>query len=298
MKKTSLFVIPSVPVWLDGDALAFDRKFYDGMLLYTQLWPGKVTCIMSITDTGLLEFGVVNKNVNEIPFECITLGKDKKVTAEQLKEASIVLASGDSHDQLHISTLCKNNGIKCVYVIEYIPETRYQIARLSTNNSVVRLRRYFYLWQFEQKRKAAFKIADGLQSNGTPAFYEYRKLSNTILYFDTRVGKDQGIRDDELEKRLAYLTEGNPLRLAFSGRLIRMKGADHLIQLAHALKKSNIRFIMTIYGIGELENEMRELIQTYKLEDLVTMKGAVDFYKELLPDISGDLIMRHTHCRV
>ena len=121
MKKTSLFVIPSVPVWLDGDALAFDRKFYDGMLLYTQLWPGKVTCIMSITDTGLLEFGVVNKNVNEIPFECITLGKDKKVTAEQLKEASIVLASGDSHDQLHISTLCKNNGIKCVYVIEYIP---------------------------------------------------------------------------------------------------------------------------------------------------------------------------------
>jgi len=289
MKKASLFVIPSVPVWLDGDALAFDRKFYDGMLLYTQLWPGKVTCIMSITDTGLLEFGVVNKNVNEIPFECITLGKDKKVTAEQLKEASIVLASGDSHDQLHISTLCKNNGIKCVYVIEYIPETRYQIARLSTNNSVVRLRRYFYLWQFEQKRKAAFKIADGLQSNGTPAFYEYRKLSNTILYFDTRVGKDQGIRDDELEKRLAYLTEGNPLRLAFSGRLIRMKGADHLIQLAHALKKSNIRFIMTIYGIGELENEMRELIQTYKLEDLVTMKGAVDFYKELLPDIKKNV---------
>ena len=153
----------------------------------------------------------------------------------------------------------------------------------------MRLRRYFYLWQFEQKRKAAFKIADGLQSNGTPAFYEYRKLSNTILYFDTRVGKDQGIRDDELEKRLAYLTEGNPLRLAFSGRLIRMKGADHLIQLAHALKKSNIRFIMTIYGIGELENEMRELIQTYKLEDLVTMKGAVDFYKELLPDIKKNV---------
>jgi colanic acid/amylovoran biosynthesis glycosyltransferase len=285
LKEPHLLIIPSVPVWQQGKSLIFDRKFYDGVTLYAQKWPGKVSCLMETTTSQFPEFGAINKTTQELPFSCITIEKGELINTEHLKDASLVLASGDSHDQLHISRLCRKAKIKCVYVIEYIPETRYQIAALSSRNLLVRLRRFFYIWQHEKKRIAAFQLADALQCNGTPAYNEYKRYKNNLLYFDTRVDIQHSIRDLELEKRLDDLSQGKPLRLAFSGRLIQMKGADHLITLARMLKKEKLPFHMTIYGTGDLENEMKKNIQLNQLENYVSMPGAVDFYTNLLPDL-------------
>jgi colanic acid/amylovoran biosynthesis glycosyltransferase len=289
LKEPHLLVIPSVPVWLHGNALSFDRKFYDGMALYAQKWPGKVSCLMVTTTAQLPDFGVVTKTDNELPFTCRTIEKSGLITAEHLKGASLVLASGDSYDQLHISELCRTEKIKCVYVIEYIPETRYQIASLSSKNPIVTLRRFFYIWSYEKKRVSAFQLADGLQSNGTPAYNEYKAFKNNLLYFDTRVDSKHSISSTDLEKRLDYLTQGNPMRLAFSGRLIQMKGADHLIKLAWMLKKDSFPFSMTVYGTGELENKMKNFIQKHQLENYVSMRGAVDFHNDLIPELKNNI---------
>jgi colanic acid/amylovoran biosynthesis glycosyltransferase len=289
LKEPHLLIIPSVPVWLQGSDLIFDRKFYDGMLLYTQKWPGKVSCLMATTTAPLPEFGAIKKTHHDLPFTCITIDKDELIDAEHLKGASLVLASGDSYDQLHISGLCKKEKIKCVYVIEYIPETRYQIASLSAQNPFIKLRRFLYIWQYEKKRVSAFQLADGLQSNGTPAYYEYKRFKNNLLYFDTRVDNRHRISNSDLENRLAHLSEGKPLRLAFSGRLIQMKGADQLVTLARMLKKETLPFSMTIYGTGDLENEMKEFIRTHQLENEVSMPGAVDFYNTLIPDLKKNI---------
>jgi colanic acid/amylovoran biosynthesis glycosyltransferase len=285
VKEPHLLIIPSVPVWQQGKSLIFDRKFYDGMALYAQKWPGKVSCLMETTASQLPEFGAIKKTAPQLPFSCITMEQGDVVNTEHLKGVSLVLASGDSHNQLHISRLCRKEKIKCVYVIEYIPETRYQIASLSSRNPLVKLRRFLYIWLNEKKRVAAFQLADALQSNGTPAYYEYKSFKNNLLYFDTRVDNQHSISDTDLEKRLDNLSRGNPLRLAFSGRLIQMKGADHLITLARMLKKEAFPFLMTIYGTGELENEMKSSIRQHKLENYVSMPGAVDFYTELIPDL-------------
>jgi glycosyltransferase involved in cell wall biosynthesis len=85
------------------------------------------------------------------------------------------------------------------------------------------------------------------------------------------------------------LSQGKPLRLAFSGRLIEMKGADHLITLAHLLKKETFPFSMTIYGTGDLEDEMKKSIRTHQLEHYVSMRGAVDFYNTLIPDLKNNI---------
>jgi hypothetical protein len=58
MLKPHLVITPSVPVWNDNDSLIFDRKFYDGIALYVQLWPGDVTCIITKTNSSLPAFGV------------------------------------------------------------------------------------------------------------------------------------------------------------------------------------------------------------------------------------------------
>jgi colanic acid/amylovoran biosynthesis glycosyltransferase len=284
-----LLIIPSVPVWLQGNTLIFDRKFYDGMALYAEKWPGKVSCLMSTSTALLPDFGIIKKTDKELPFKCLTIDKTEFIGTEHLKGASLVLASGDAYNQLHISELCRQMKIKCVYVIEYIPETRYQIAALSTNNPLIKLRRFFYIWRHEKKRVDAFQLADGLQSNGTPAYYEYNSFKNNLLYFDTRVDNRHSISLPDLENRLEYLSQGNPLRLAFSGRLIQMKGADHLVTLAKMLKKEALPFSMTIYGTGDLENEMKKSIKEYQLENQVSMPGAVDFYTKLIPDLKKNI---------
>lgn len=289
MKKQSLTIIPSVPVWKRDDTLRFDRKFYDGLVLYTRFWPGPVTCVMSLSNSALPDFGVIDAKPGDMPFTCVVLKEKEIVSEEHVRGASIVLASADAHDQLHIAALCRKIGVKCVYVIEYIPETRYQIAALNNRDPFVRLRQNIYLWRMERKRLQAFELCDGLQSNGTPAFFEYRQVPDHLLYFDTRVTKEQFIGDEELEKRLTALRSNNALRLAFSGRLVHMKGADHLVQLALKLKRAGMLFHLSIYGTGDLEEQMKLFIKANDLETEVTMHGAVDFHRQLLPDVKENV---------
>lgn len=280
-----LIIIPSVTVWKDGDVLIFDRKFYDGIMQYAAEWPGKITCIIGISGSSLPAFGLVHVRDNELPFKCVVLQEQELADRNHIRGGSIVLASADAHDQLHIASLCREAGIRCVYVIEYIPETRYQIAALETANPLLLLRRLFYLWQQERKRKAAFALSDGLQSNGTPAYHYYKSCRNRLLYFDTRIFKNNLISGSRLEKRLEELKLNRPIRLAFSGRLIRMKGADHLVRLALKLRDLGIPFFFVIYGAGELESWMQTFIDRNGLGNEVSMPGAVDFYTRLLPEI-------------
>ncbi|HWR01748.1 MAG TPA: glycosyltransferase [Chlorobaculum sp.] len=289
LQEPHLFIIPSVPVWNHESSLCFDRKFYDGIIRYLQYWPGRITCIMATSRSERPDFGVVEKLPDELPFSCIALGDNEPVTGAHVKNATLVMASGDAHDQLHISRLCNKAHIKCLYVIEYIPETRYQIASFSTKNPLVLLRRLLYIRSYEQKRIAAFKLCDGLQCNGTPAYDHYNSVANRLLYFDTRVSNKQLIGDAELETRLDTLNHDRPLRLAFSGRLIRMKGADHLVKLAQLLKKKGLRFQLTIYGTGDLDSDMRSEITTRHLENEVSMPGAVDFSSRLIPAIKANV---------
>ncbi|NEQ95831.1 MAG: glycosyltransferase [Cyanothece sp. SIO2G6] len=285
MMNKILAITPSVSVWTDGDSILFDRKFYDGMLVYKSEWPGTISCIMNKSSGPLPSFGIVRKIISEIPFHLTILNKNEKINYEHIKNASIVLASGDCFNKFHVSRLCKINKIKCVYTIEYIPETRYQIIDFEVKNPIIKFRKYIYIWNGERKRISAFKEADGIQASGTAAYNEYHHLNNCILYFDTRVDGGAMISHDQLEDRLAKLTKNRQLRLGFSGRLIRMKGADHLIKLAGLLKRRNIDFKMTIFGTGDLEAKMMDEINDLKLNSQVSMPGAVDFYNELLPEI-------------
>jgi glycosyltransferase involved in cell wall biosynthesis len=285
LQNFSLTIIPSVPVWKKGEIFFFDRKFYDGLVIYAQLWPGPVTCVMSSSVSPLTGFGVIEATPDTMPFTCITLKENEIIGKEHIKNASIVMASADAHDQLHIAALCRENGAKCVYVIEYIPETRHQIVALNNRNPAVLLRQNLYLRLNERKRRKAFELSDGLQCNGTPAWNEYKEIPNRLLYFDTRVSKAQIISDGDLETRLSSLNDKKPLRLAFSGRIMAMKGADHLVQLALKLKKLNLSFHLSIYGTGDLEEEINRYIDRNELSEMVTMKGAVDFNQQLLPDL-------------
>lgn len=282
-----LCIVPSVSVWKKGNDLVFDKKFFDGICEYTRYWEGRVSVVVRLSNDKLPDFGKVYIHPSDLKFRCTILSYQEPFQASHFLGATIVLAAGDANDQFCLAAITRNAAIKLVYILENIPQTRYQIALLSSQNPLVILRRIFYIWKQERYRLNAFFLADGFQFNGLPAANYYNQFSHSVLYFDTRVRADQFISDATLNKRLLFLREKRPLRLAFSGRLNKMKGADHLVLLASLLKNLKIRFQMTIYGSGDLDNKLAVEVENRGLNDSVNFRGAVDFDLVLLPELAS-----------
>jgi glycosyltransferase involved in cell wall biosynthesis len=94
---------------------------------------------------------------------------------------------------------------------------------------------------------------------------------------------------ETLNARIARVLKGGPLRLAFSGRLIAMKGADHLLDVATELKRLGVPFTLDICGSGDLEPSMRRTIAQCGLSNLVRMRGVLDFKSQLMPFVSSEV---------
>ena len=283
VQKTLLFS-PSVGVWQIDDELYFDRKFHEGMMAYCACWPGPFRLVIRRVNTVPPQFGLVPFNAPMFPAQVEILQPDQLIDFDHLNGVDIVLASGDSVQDLHLADMCRQQGIKCIYGIEYTLETRLQIAAISAVNPWRKLKTMIWLILKERKRLQAFRKSDALQANGVPAYEAYASLvPSTLLYFDTRNNAAMGITDNELAARLAYLDQNAPLRLGFSGRLIKMKGADHLVEIAYQLKALHVPFSFDIFGSGDLLPLMQEKIDRYQLNNTVRLRGAVNYSTELVP---------------
>ena len=73
-----------------------------------------------------------------------------------------------------------------------------------------------------------------------------------------------------------------PLKLLFVGRLIENKGVRYAIEALKELPQDSYHF--TIYGTGDLEVELKKLVDEYNLSRCVTFKGFAD-HKTILSEM-------------
>jgi len=116
---------------------------------------------------------------------------------------------------------------------------------------------------------------------------------DAMLYFDSRSTADMLATPEQLAARFEASREGGVLRLAFSGRLVPIKGVDHLVPLAVALRARKVPFTLSVYGGGQCEPSMKRAIADAQLEGQVTLGGNLDFATELTPRMrdSADLFV-------
>jgi colanic acid/amylovoran biosynthesis glycosyltransferase len=195
----------------------------------------------------------------------------------------VLLLSVDCH-QNHLSLLCRQNGVASVYVAENSLKNRLMIASTEVSNPVNLLRRGAWEVSQEWKARRAIAIADGLQCNGTPTYERYKSINTrSMIFFDTRTTAADLASEMDIERRFAERRRVKTLRLCFSGRLIAMKGVDHLIDVAVALRELGRKFQLTICGAGNLEGALRDRIRNEQLCEQVHLAGNLDFSTELLP---------------
>jgi colanic acid/amylovoran biosynthesis glycosyltransferase len=275
---------------LPNSKVLLTRKLIEAVVELSHYWDGSITVMMEETQTGNDNIDCKVFNLDELPFKLEIISFDL-ITPALLREHKTALVLGvPGYRQNHITKVCRLAGVPCIYVSEYTLKTRKQIASVNTSNPILRLRRMAWEQNQEMKQRAAIAIADGLQCNGTPTYQDYLKLNpNSLLFFDTRISEDMLATNRDIEMRTDNRPEDMPLRLLFSGRLIKMKGVDHLLNVAQELKKRATKFEMFISGSGDLEKMMHETIAAHQLQDCVKMLGVPDFKTEFFPFVKQNI---------
>jgi glycosyltransferase involved in cell wall biosynthesis len=268
------------------------RKFLDGVREYCAHWPGSIAVWVQRASHADSNLDHIEAHSSDLPFQLNWIDGHEREPARflpALSSADLVLAAlVDKH--VCLADLCCSRRVPLVYISEYSVRTRQQIVRTETRNPILRWRRHRWTTCLEADYRRAVAAAAGVQCNGLPTYNAYSPINpHALLYFDTRVRTQQLASPATLAGRLEVLGRGEPLRLAFSGRLIAMKGADHLTMVAGALRDSRVPFTFDICGGGILESTIRNDIARLSLQDCVRMRGVLDFERELLPFISREI---------
>jgi glycosyltransferase involved in cell wall biosynthesis len=258
-------------------------KFLSGILAYQKHWGGGIRVVIEGTERVDDNLDHVAVDPAELPFELQVVRYDDPGIERLLAGGAVVLLSMHCR-QTALSAVCARLGVPAVYVTEYSLETRLQILRAQRLNPLVRLRRR--LWERGEERRSvkALRLAGHAQCNGTPTFRAYQGVvGDALLYFDTRLDAGMLATPEGVRRRCAKMRQSGKIRLAFSGRLIAIKGADHLVEVAAELKQRGTAFEFLICGGGELEKEMRDRVRALSLEEEVRFMGNLDFATELMP---------------
>jgi len=290
LRPNTLLLLPSLAAKraVDGSFM-LTRKFVEGVMQYVQHWPGPVCVCVDEAHSDDGNMDPVAVRPDHEAFSVMWRPGSSAAIRKLIGEAGLVLASLVEKN-VQVADVGREVETPVVYISEYSLRTRKQIIRAETGNPLLRIRRSMYASRQERRFEAAVRRAAGVQCNGTPTYDAYRPLNpGCLLYFDTRVPAWMAIDDTSLDRRLNGMLTGGPLRLAFSGRLAAMKGADHLPRLAAELRDRGVPFTFDICGAGVQADEIHQSIRDLNLQSLVRMRGVLDFATELMPFVSREV---------
>ena len=149
-------------------------------------------------------------------------------------------------------------------------------------NPAIRARRLIWEARQESRFRAAVRLSAGIRCNGSPTYARYCRLNhNALLFFDGRVPHGDMARESDLTRKFEE-RKGKPLHLAFSGRLISIKGVEDLLVVAKILKRAGVEFVLSICGEGPLDGKLRQMATEWQLEHNVVFRGYLDFSTELI----------------
>jgi glycosyltransferase involved in cell wall biosynthesis len=281
-RRKSLAVLTALPCKPKGSGrFELTQKFIEGMQAYARAWDGRVVACFDAAANDLSDLDRITVSTSDIDFDIRILPFGATFYAE-LAGRGVVL--GNHHRLPELARRSSELGVASVYNPEYTLRTRLQFIRASRPNPLRRLRGAVWELQEEARLTQQIRLAQGLQCNGLPSYLAYGRLNRApLLYFDSRVKTADLVSDDELLVQNQRRAQSSPLHLVYMGRLIPAKGADHLLDVAVALRELEVPFRMTICGDGPLGPGMKRRIVEAGLGGSVEMPGVLDFTRELLP---------------
>lgn len=291
-KRPTLAVFSNVTaITLSNGNVVLAGRLISGMQQHAKDWPGDVLCVcepapeVEVKANADRALGGDNVVVapGDLPFELAVVDFRSEAARRLLSGVTIAIA-GIGYRATHLSAWGLEVDVPVIYGSEYSLKTRLQVEHAEVSNPLRLARRIMWQMLLEREQRSAIRIADGIQCNGTPTYDAYKAINrNAMLFFDGRMHDDMLVTDEAQIERHKRMLSGAPLRLAWSGRLNKMKGANYLPAFAEELKKLGVSFQLEVFGGGVLEESLRQDVIARGLQETVHIRGYVDFAKDLTP---------------
>ena len=275
---TELILLPSLRATRGPNGgLVLTRKYMTGAAEFGKTWPGPVSSLVRLTETPGTDMDHQEFMPDSAETRLELRPDGAAALTARLQSAALVVAFL-SRDEAPMLQTCRDIGVPVVFVSEYSPKTERQILDAEVSNPILRLRRKLWLWRTERIRRALLAKAQGLQCNGTPTFDLYKNICrDRIIFFDNRVRIGDVVSEAALKAKTATLRQGKPLRLAFSGRMVAMKGVMELPRVAEHLMRAGVPFTFNIFGRGPLKDQLQSRIDGLGLSDRMVLNEVLDF---------------------
>lgn len=289
-KGNELVLLPSLNASLGPNGgFVMTEKFLEGAGRMAETWPGPVTALVEILNAPSTDFDLreVHRRSHAVNYE--ERPKDTFGVMHRLRSAAAVLGF-PTRKQIKIASPCRDAGVPLIYVTEYTPNTEREIMRANTANPILRFRRSVWLARTEALRRNAFVQAAGLQCSGKPAFDLYREIQpRSMLFFDNRLSTAEVADDALCNDKISLLKKGLPLRLAFGGRFLPMKGVMDLPRLAASLLARGMDFTLDIFGDGPLKPQLESAISKLGVQQFVRLRDPMRFRDGWVPTLKNDI---------
>lgn len=152
---------------------------------------------------------------------------------------------------------------------------------------IPRARAAAYGFIYERMCRWAVARADLSLLKGSALMARYRAYAKSAKEFqDTSHSLTDVIRAEELDMRLATLSDPRPLHLVYCGRLTERKGVDQSLRIIARATSMGAVVEFDIIGDGAERARLQELAKTLGVDQRVRFLGSLPYGKTLLKKLS------------
>jgi glycosyltransferase involved in cell wall biosynthesis len=278
-----LTIINNNPVRIDQGRLTVDRKFHDGFLNYVAHIRAPLASVNPLAQGDIKIMDPVTLEISTLPYRVTsieakpgieyTLPSGEQRLREAVAASRLVYGYGYG-----VHEIARSLGVPYVACLEYDLGTQLDVVRLGARDplrAVVGSART--LARYWRRMVPAMRSSRAVHVNGYPmASVAARYQPQCLMYLDSRMRADMVLDAQALDARLASLA-GRPLRLIYSGRYERLKGADDAVRVALECLRRGLDVEMDCYGQGALAASMRAEVAAAGQSERVRVHDAVAF---------------------
>jgi colanic acid/amylovoran biosynthesis glycosyltransferase len=252
------------PARIENGVLKVDRKFHVGMQSYADQIRTPLTTVHPEMTPDQAVMDLIEVPVSELSYRVMTVKTDGASRPlpheiprlrEQIAGSRLIYGGG-----LDSPRIARELRVPYILMLEYDLQTQIVVSAGQSKSAprrTIRAARCF--WRYVTESIPEMRGAHSLHCNGYPMYDATRRYNvNTLLYFDSRMSEDMIIPAEDLASRLAN-RPGRPLRLLFSGRYERMKGASDAVRVGVECLRRGLDIEMHCYGQGSLRSEMEDI---------------------------------------
>jgi glycosyltransferase involved in cell wall biosynthesis len=301
-----MYLVPiQVPIYLDGDRKLVTTEWHRSLLLLRDSFGGRFGEIVVAAPSLPAKIASTEQALVEVPANADGLrlfpSFDKRCRARRFWlsdrarwKADLASLAGDAEvvhagvDDVYrpIAFEGFRTGLRFGKPTVFVQDTDnvVQQRELSANQGAMRRAKVgAYVRIYERMCRWGVARADLSLLKGTSLIKRYgRYAKNAKEFHDTSFGLADIVGEEQLERRLATVSQPRALRLVYCGRLTGRKGVDRSLQILAGAKSRGATIEFDIIGDGSERRKLESMTQSLGLTDQVKFHGSVPYDASLL----------------